>query len=323
MPILSSDYTAPWYLYNAHLETIIPSIFRKVEGIHYERERIDTPDDDFLDLDWLKTESDRLVIISHGLEGSSNKSYVKGMARIFHEHGWNVLAWNCRSCSEEINKTFRLYHHGASDDLETVIKHIETKYPEIKQLVLIGFSMGGSLTLKYLGENSSTLNKNIKCAVAFSTPLNLQSSAESLSKKGNGFYRRRFLKKLAMKISAKAAQFPGQIDISDIESIKHFRQLDLKYSAPMNGFETAEAFYTYASAENYLEAISVPALIVNAKNDPMLPKACFPVDLASKHAHVFLEIPTKGGHVGFYRPGNRYSWAETRTLKFAVEYVKL
>ncbi|MGF1638114.1 MAG: alpha/beta hydrolase, partial [Cyclobacteriaceae bacterium] len=139
--------------------------------------------------------------------------------------------------------------------------------------------------------------------------------------KGNGFYRKRFLKKLAVKLTAKAAQFPGRLDVSDIQKIKHFSQLDLKYSAPMNGFSSAEDFYSYASAENYLEAISVPALIVNAKNDPMLPEACFPVALAQKHPYIFLEMPEKGGHVGFYRFGDRYSWAEKRALRFANEYV--
>src|SRR5579859_7339657 len=140
-------YSPPWYLFNAHLETIYPSLFRSVQLIKYDAERISTPDDDFLELNWLKRGSNKIVIISHGLEGNADRVYVKGMAKAFYENGFNVLAWNYRGCGKEMNKALRFYHSGATDDLDVVVNHVIHKSYE--DIYLIGFSLGGNLTLKY------------------------------------------------------------------------------------------------------------------------------------------------------------------------------
>lgn len=320
MPLIEpSGYSRPpFYLFNPHLETIVPSAFRKVKLPAYERERITTPDNDFLDLDWLRKGSDQLVILSHGLEGSSDRPYVKGMARAFWGNGWDVLAWNCRSCSGELNKAPRMYHHADSPDLQTVVDHT-VKGSSYRKIVLVGFSMGGSITLKYLGENSGNLPEAISRAVVFSVPCDLGGSARELSKKGNDFYRRRFLKKLGRKLKAKAAQMPQLLNCEGYEEIRHFSQFDNRFTAPIHGFKDAEDFYYQASANTHLPHIRIPTLIVNAQNDPMLSTSCYPVALAEKHPHVYLEMPAYGGHVGFSLSGREQNWAEQRALEFAAE----
>lgn len=318
MPLIeSSSYTErPFYLFNPHLETIVPSAFRKVKLASYTRERISTVDDDFLDLDWLKNGHEQLVILSHGLEGDSSRPYIQGMASVFSSNGWDVLAWNCRSCSGEMNRAQRMYHHGVSDDLDSVVQHaLKEGY---QKLVLIGFSMGGSITLKYLGEHSHQLPAEVSRAVVFSVPCDLGASARALSEKGNAFYRKRFLRKLGKKIRAKASQLPGVIDCEGFEKIEHFPEFDGRFTAPLHGFKDADDFYQQASANRYIPSITVPTLIVNAKNDPMLPESCYPVELAREHPFVYLEIPEKGGHVGFSLARQSTNWAEQRALEFAT-----
>ena len=320
MPIIDhSNYKRPFYLFNQHLETIIPSMFRKIKGVEYQRERIDLEDGDFLDLDWVKDGHGRLVIISHGLEGSSNRHYVKGMAKLFNRHEWDVLAWNCRTCSGEMNRTARFYHHGATDDFKSVVDHA-VSLNKYQTIVLIGISMGGSLTLKYLGENE-VFPEALLCATVFSVPCNLKSSVLALEKPGNKFYKRRFLKKLKKKIKAKAEIMPDVIISDGFRGIKRFNDFDNRFTAPLHGFRDAEDFYHRASAENYLDRIRLPTLIVNAKNDPFLPAACYPVDIASDHDYIYLEMPSYGGHVGFSLQGEEFNWAEKRSLSFVKEVI--
>ena len=162
MPLIeNSSYKKPFYYWNGHWETIIPSMFRKIEGVAYQRERLELNDGDFVDLDCLKQDSSKLVIITHGLEGNSDRHYAKGMAKHFFQNGWDAIAWNCRGCSGDINRLPRFYHHGATEDLAAVVQHAldSNRY---KTIVLIGFSMGGSMTLKYLGERGIAVNSTVK-----------------------------------------------------------------------------------------------------------------------------------------------------------------
>ncbi|MCB0633072.1 MAG: alpha/beta fold hydrolase [Saprospiraceae bacterium] len=315
MPHLSSSsYPGPPFLqFNGHLQTIIPS-FRKVD-IPYKRERLELPDGDFLDLDWIKNGSPRLVLLSHGLEGNSRRSYIKGMARRFAEEGWDVLAWNCRSCSGEMNRNPRLYHHGDIEDIHQVILHA-LRVGNYRTITLIGFSMGGSILLKYLGVHGSKLLPEVKRGIAFSSPCNLKASARSLEKRENRFYRRRFLRSLEAKLRAKEQQFPGLIDVDKFEKIKMWRDFDEFFSAPLNGFASAEEFYHQASAENFMADIRVPVLLVNAWNDPILPAACTPVKLCARLPNIYLETPRRGGHVGFAVPGRGDNWMEERAWEF-------
>src|SRR5690606_5595638 len=187
---LTQDYLPPFFLFNSHLETIFPALLRRVALTDYTRERIATPDDDFLDLDWLAQDSDSLVIISHGLEGNSKRAYIKGMARALFNRGHDVIAWNFRGCSEEMNRQRRFYHSGATDDLHTVIRHA-ARNEKYKWIFLVGFSLGGNVTLKYLGEQGGGCT--IAGAVVFSVPMDLGSSCQKISLPGNRVYSQRFL----------------------------------------------------------------------------------------------------------------------------------
>ncbi|HSI77469.1 MAG TPA: alpha/beta fold hydrolase [Lunatimonas sp.] len=317
MPIIEkSTYTIPpRLLFNGHFETIIPSIFRKIVGVNYQRERINTPDADFLDLDWSRVGADKLLIISHGLEGSSERHYARGLAKLFNQSGYDVLAWNNRSCGGKMNLQPVLYHHGSSYDLKTVIDHVD-RTNAYSSYYLAGISMGGAQTLKYLGENGSDINPKIKKAAVYSTPCNLADSAATLKEKRNAFYKKRFLGKLKAKIFLKGQQFPDLVDLERLKSVREFDSFDTHFTAKIHGFKDANDFYRSVSADNWMENIQVPTLIVNALNDPLLTDRCYPVKLASNHPHLFLEMPARGGHTGFMVKGQEFTWAEIRFLVF-------
>lgn len=319
MPVLqSTQYTRrPWFLFNKHLETVIPSMFYNIDGINYDRERLELEDGDFLDLDWLGTAEDKLVIITHGLEGNSERHYVQRPAKLFVENGWKALAWNCRSCSGEMNRLPRFYHHGDTDDLSKVIDHAVSK--GFKDIVLMGLSMGGSMSLKYLGE-PRTRPSAVKGAVTFSVPCNLKDSALQLKVKGNGLYEKRFLNKLKKKIVLKAELHEG-IDAVGLEEMTDFDEFHKKYTVPLHGFESLEDFFQQATCDRYLPEVEYPVLIGNAENDPLLGTDCYPVTIAQNSAYVHLEMPRIGGHVGFTIKGDAYSWMDYRALEFVQTQV--
>ncbi|AKD57848.1 YheT family hydrolase [Spirosoma radiotolerans] len=317
MPLIPSTYPGPpTYQYNGHLQTIMPSLVRKVLGVVYQRERLTLQDGDFVDLDWLENGKNRLVILTHGLEGDSNRQYIRGTAKLFAEHNYDVLAWNCRSCSGEMNQAFRLYNHGEIGDLNEVITHAlrRKRYDEV---VLVGYSMGGNITLKYLGVHGRQLPAVIKGGVAISAPTDLGASAVLLDRPSNRFYRNRFRRKLVLKISQKAALFPGRLDMTRLKDVKQWRDFDEFFSAPVNNYRDANDFYTQASAVNFMPGISVPTLLLNAQNDPLLSPECSPAWLAETHPYIFLETPSTGGHVGFQVVRDAYTYAERRALAFA------
>jgi predicted alpha/beta-fold hydrolase len=312
-PSSLDKYSPPFFLFNAHLETIFPALTRRVNSITYHRERIKTPDQDFLDIDWVKNKSEKLVIISHGLEGNSSRAYMRGMAKAFVDQGYDALAWNYRGCSDEMNAQKRFYHSGATDDLDTVIQYAvdQKTYSEI---YLIGFSLGGNITLKYLGEQKP--DAIIRKAVAFSVPLNLHTSCEKIQMPANWMYHNRFLKSLKKKIKQKAARMK-EIDIARIDRLKTLREFDDAYTAPLHGFKDAVQYYTECSSIRFVKNITIPTLIVNAKNDPFLSGDCYPFELLKDHPFVTFESPERGGHVGFSRLGkNGLYWSEARAIAF-------
>lgn len=317
MPVIrqSSYPGSPRYLFNGHLQTIVPSALRKVSSLDYERERFELPDGDFLDLDWVDTQSKRLVIITHGLEGDSNRHYVRGTAKLFSQNGWDALAWNCRSCSGEMNRAFRMYNHGEIGDISLVIRHaLATK--DYEEICMVGYSMGGNITMKYLGVHGKEAPDVIRRAAVFSAPADLQSSAEILDIPSNAFYKKRFLKKLSRKVLHKAQQFPGRLDVDKLATVKVWRDFDEIFSSVLGGYRDADDFYHQASALNFMPSIRIPTLLVNALNDPILTPQCAPHQLANTHPHIYLETPRTGGHVGFLVAGDEFSWAERRALAF-------
>lgn len=306
-------YRAPAILFTNHLETIYPALLRTVHGVAYSRERITTPDDDFLDLDWLNNQSQKVVILSHGLEGNSQRAYIKGMAKIFSMHGYDVLAWNYRGCSEEMNRQPRFYHSGATDDLNLVVQHALSKgYSEIN---LVGFSLGGNLILKYTGEQGSALASQVNRVVAFSVPLHLHSSSIKITSSAYGIYARRFLKSLKQKVALKASRMPC-IDTQKLSHINNLFDFDDAYTAPLHGFAGARDYYEKCSSLYFLDNIKRPALLVNAQNDPFLSKQCYPQEF-TQHPYLVTEYLTHGGHVGFTQFNkNGVYWSELRALQF-------
>ena len=319
MPIIVSTYpNPPAYLFNGHLETIVPSLRRHVTGVSYWREKIDTPDGDFLNLDWSKVGSKKLLIISHGLEGDSMRHYALGLVKIFNRAGIDVLVWNNRTCGGEINLRPILYHHGASYDLDTVVQHVLGK-KSYGEIFLAGISMGGAQTLKYLGEKGMDLPPQITRAAVYSTPCNLASSAATLKFRSNLFYKNRFLGKLKRKMEAKALQFPELIDLDLLRKVRDFDAFDNQFTAKLHGFRDAADFYKSVSADNWMGQIAIPTLVLNALNDPLLGPECYPVKLAESMSNIFLEMPRRGGHTGFALKDQEFTFGEFRILEFLNE----
>lgn len=314
MPFLESDYSPPPFFANGHLQTVFATAGRWIRGVRYQRERIVTPDKDFLDLDWSSTHSKRLVILSHGLEGTSSKPYVLGMVRTLNRQGWDALAWNLRGCSGEPNKLLRSYHSGATDDLDAVVQHVLKKH-RYRSVALIGFSLGGNITLKYLGEKGARLDPRVQKAVVFSVPCHLKSTAIHLQRLSNKLYLALFLASLSSKIRMKRKILPGQVPPGRLTT--SFREFDDLYTAPINGFKNAEEYWKKSSSEGYLAGIRIPTLLVNAADDPFLPERCYPRKQARENPNLFLEIPKFGGHIGFVA-FNRLGeyWSETRAASF-------
>lgn len=308
MCILENQISPPFIQANGHLQTIIPSLFRSVQGITYTRERIYTPDDDFLDLDWCLNKGRKLAIISHGLEGDTTRSYVMGMVKTFQQGGdWDVLAWNCRGCSQEINRQLRFYHSGATEDLGVVIDHAINlgRYSEIG---LIGFSMGGNITLKYLGEKAKTLPAEIFKAAVFSVPVDLLGSCKQLSRSFNYIYSYRFLRKLKAKVRKKAEIYPDAFDLQYLNKVSRLMQFDEAFTAPIHGFSGALDYYQKCSSQRLLEYVGIPTLIVNAKNDPFLSESCYPYNKSRINPLLKLLVPAQGGHCGFRNKERNYSY---------------
>ncbi|MEP1033246.1 alpha/beta fold hydrolase [Ekhidna sp.] len=319
MPLIKSKYNRrPWYFFNGHFETIIPSLFYEVGGVNYERERLELPDGDFLDLDWVRGGNKRLIVLSHGLEGSADRHYIKRPAHYFSQKGWDILAWNNRSCSGEMNRLPRFYHHGATEDIAAVIDQgLAAKYEEV---ILIGFSMGAGMQQKYLGERIP--DQRIIGAVSFSVPCNVQNSAEMLKIGANRIYENRFISKLKQKVLEKSEHVEMPVDLEVIKKVRSFKELDEAFTLKVHPeYKNANDFYTRITSDQFLPNIKIPLLIVNAINDPMLGDPCYPIELAQKSKNIYLEMPKKGGHVGFTIPGSSWSYMEFAADGFIDEVI--
>lgn len=308
-------YRRPWFLCNAHVETIWPSLLRRLESPAYHRERIVTVDDDFLDLDWLRAPGKRLTVISHGLEGDSRRHYVAGMARALNSRGWDVLAWNFRGCGGTINRQPRLTHNGATEDLDAVVRHALERYG-YTAIVLVGFSMGGNLSLLYLGRQAAQVPDAVKAAVCFSVPCDLAAAAARLADPANAIYMRRFMRQMGQKVRLHAENFPAHFPCDDYHTLRTFQDFDSRYTAPLHGFRDAQHYWQECSSRRYLADVRVPSWIINARNDPFLTSACSPGFADHANPLVTLVAPDHGGHCGFASPGRgRPYWSETVAAK--------
>jgi hypothetical protein len=323
MPLLPiPDYRPVWPLTNGHVHTVFPTLFRPTPVNAPLRERINTPDGDFIDIDRHRApgnNSHTVVVISHGLEGNARKKYPLGMAREMNRIGYDAVCLNFRGCSGEPNRLLRLYHSGVTDDLHTVISHMldQGGYDHV---LLVGFSMGGNQTLKYLGEDPGMVPDEVKGAVVFSVPCDLAGSCSMMERPTNRLYMEYFMRGLRQKVRTKAAMFPDMVDTTGLDAIRTFSVFDDRYTAPFHGFESAEDYYHKASCDQFLQNIRIPTLIVQAKDDPFLSSSCFPVAKAETNPDLFVEIPRYGGHVGFHLPGkDNVYWLEKRAGTFFRE----
>jgi uncharacterized protein len=321
MPIEKSQYQAPSLLPTGHLQTVYPYFFRKPVNVSYQRLKLDTPDGDFLDLDFSfagKSPSRKCLIITHGLESSSQSNYVTSTVRYFNEQGYDVLAWNMRGCGGEMNRKPYFYHSGQIEDLDFAIKSALDVY-NYREIYLTGFSLGAGMTAIYLGKMQSLLPSEIKAAVLFSTPCCLKSSGDELSRPIHKLYAENFLSTMRKKVieKSKIMELPN-IDLDRVRKAKTFTAFDNALTAPSFGYESALDYYQANSCKPYLKDIAIPTLIVNAKNDPFLGKDCYPIREAHRNELLYLEMPSHGGHLGFTRGAltNSITYTEFRTHQF-------
>lgn len=320
MPLIGkSSYRAPSWLPGGHAQTIFPALFRKTPCVTKRSERLELADGDFIDLAWAESGRGRLAILSHGLEAHFRTEYIQGMAAALVRAGWDVLAWNFRGCGGEPNRLLRMYHSGATEDLHAVVFHALACHPA-SRIDLIGFSLGGNLTLKYLGENPALLPSRLHRAVAFSTPCDLACSSHTLSRISNKLYMERFLINMRSKIRAKKRLFPDQLDLRGLNSIRTFQEFDDRFTAPIHGFRDAADYWKRNSSRQFLTGIANPTLLVNAVNDPFLGPDCYPREEAAESDVFYFEAPEEGGHVGF-PPANGAGeyWSERRAMEFLSE----
>lgn len=306
------------WLRNSHLQTLLPSFFRRVEGMAApRRERLELPDGDFLDLDWLGSGGRDLVILSHGLEGNSSRPYILGMARALSPFGIDSLAWNYRSCSGEPNRLPRLYSQDDTGDLHCVVQHgIAAGY---ERILLIGFSMGGNVSLLYSGRLGLDLLPQIAGVVGISATVDLADAAAQMARPANRLYMKHFLLQLHRRIRSKMIRFPECFDDSGYSRIHDFKAFDDRYTAPLHGFRDARHYWRECSSASLLGNIKSPCLLLNAADDPFLGPRCYPAEAG----RIRVKIPRFGGHLGFMIDGiNGTYWSEVQTVAFVREVLR-
>lgn len=320
MPIIKSTYKPNFPFTNTHFNTLFRTFFT-YESASYTRERLELNDGDFMDLDFSKVGSKSIVIALHGLEGSSTSKYIIATTNQLNKNNFDVVAVNFRGCSGELNRVYSSYHSGRTEDLDAVIQYVKSNY-NYKKIILLGYSLGGNMTLKYLGEQSQNLDQNITCAIVVSVPCDLASSSKALENKGNILYMKRFLRTLKSKTLTKLKDYPdAPLNIDAIKNARNFYDYDSLYTAPANGFSSAEDYWKQSSSKSYLRQIEIPTLLISGRDDTFLGDDCFPFEIAENHKFLHLEVPEFGGHVGFNQNiiGKKGYWLEKRIISFIQE----
>lgn len=311
--IIQSNFKPAWYLRNKHLQTILPK-YRKPIDIELTWERLETPDDDFLDLVWTKQTDGAVVILLHGLEGSIDSHYSKGLLNALSKQGLNAVLMHFRGCSGEANRQARGYHSGETGDMYFLFETLHKRFPN-KQFTAIGISMGGNALLKYLGENNQNL---LTAACAVSVPFELGKSAQTLKHGFARLYQKYLIDSLQKRVKEKFERINSPIDIRNLEQWNDFYTLDNYLTAPLHGFESADDYYSKSSSRQFLKKIKIPTLIIHAEDDPFLPESSIPTanELSEQ---VTLELAGHGGHVGFIEQESLFKmnyYLETRIPDF-------
>lgn len=316
-----TDYHPPLWLPGGHLQTLVPRYIRRVNLVG-ETVEIALPDGDCLyaELHQGASESAPLLILSHGLEGSARSTYILGMTRLALSRGWSVLAWNLRSCGPKLNRTPAIYHSGCSDDLEAVI--LWARSAGWSRLLLGGFSLGGNVTLKWLGERGASVRDyGVLAAATASVPIDLLACVRTMEKPTNWLYHRHFVRSMKRRLRAKAEQFPEHYDLEQLRRLSTLWELDEHYTAPLNGFRDAADYYARCSGRYFLDGIRCPTLLVTALNDPFFNARCYPFEQARANAQLHFEAPAGGGHLGFWGgPGDW--WLERRFMQYLAAEIE-
>ncbi len=301
-----AQFEPAWWLPHAHLQTLWQSLCRRnIKNLQINRERFELPDGDFIDLDWVGKNSGAIVLILHGLEGSITSPYAQGMLRAVERHGWRGVLMNFRGCSGEHNRLSRLYHAGETNDLEIIIQALRQRYPQTL-ITAIGFSLGGNVLLKWLGETSE--HNPLTAAIAISIPFELNKSVARINQGFSRIYQRFLLNSLNKKVN------------TDFKTLYEF---DYKVTAPRHGFVDANDYYLKSSCRQYLRHIRVPTLLLQAKDDPFMTDDLLP-EPHELSIQIILEIMKNGGHVGFISgrfPWNPEYWLENRAIEFLSKFL--
>lgn len=317
MPILESDFSPSLPFKNGHMNTIFRPLFMK-ESHNYERVRIDTWDQDFIDLDFSTVGSDVLVLLIHGLEGSSESKYIIAASNELNSQGYDAVAFNLRGCSGEDNLLLSTYHSGKTEDVDFVVSYLTKNY-EYKKIMIVGYSLGGNLTLKYLGEYANKIPNQVIGGIAVSVPIDLATSGQQMALLKNKIYMEEFLKTLRLKVLEKAHKFPEyQLDKGKLFKAKIFKDFDELYTAPVFGFDSPEDYWEKASSKPFIPQIQKPAYLITSLDDPFLSKECYPFEEAASMDNFHLMATKYGGHVGFMssfkQKENR--WLESKIIRF-------
>ena len=324
------EYTAPWWLAGGNLQTIVPALLGDAAALAYARERLDSlgadgrPDGDFVDLDWIAAPDGTpfwnpaapLVVMFHGLEGSSGSGYCRSLMHLVKARGWNGCVPHFRGCSGEINRLPRAYHSGDSDEIDWILTTLAARRPA--RLYAAGISLGGNALMKWAGERGASAQQRVTAVASVCAPLDLAASGAALGRGFNQLYTRMFLATMKRKSALKLQRFPGIFDADAMRLARNLYEFDNIVTAPLHGFRDTEDYWSRASAKPLLGAIGIPALVLNARNDPFVPAASLP-RRSEVSRTVLLEQPRHGGHVGFgtgVPPRMTLSWLPQRLMQF-------
>lgn len=300
-----------------HFNTIYRTLFHRID-VNFERKRMETSDGDFMDIDFSRAGSSKLMVIIHGLEGSSNSKYVTALSHISNEQGYDVAAVNLRGCSGETNRNLYSYHSGKTDDLAEILTFLDQS-ENYDSYHVVGYSLGGNLLLKYLGEERSDYSSKLKAGIGVSVPCDLKGSSESIAKFWNMVYMQRFLISLKKKTLVKIKQFPEtDLNKEAILNSKNFLDFDNYFTAPVNGFIDAEDYWKRNSCKQFLSGIKIPSLLITSVDDPFLSASCIPLQEAKANNFFHLEVTNYGGHVGYnsnFENGSGF-WLERRIINY-------
>lgn len=313
-----TTFRAPWWLPGGHLQTIYASLFAPKPRVVYRRERWELADGDFLDLDWVDGAADKpLLVLFHGLEGSSQGHYALALMDALRQKGWSGVAVNFRGCSGTPNRLPRAYHSGDSAEIKMVLNYLKARGGE-QTLYATGISLGANALLKWLGESGLEAQQLLAGAAAISAPVDLARAGARLDQGFNRYsYTRHFLHSLRRKTLYKITAHHLPIAAHDLRSAKTLYAFDDLYTAPMHGYRNADDYWQRASSKPWLNSIAVPTLIVHAQNDPFLPASTY-LEETQLSPSITLDLPRDGGHVGFVSgpfPG-KLNWLPNRVLNF-------